>query len=46
MADYGYCSDETKEKEIMTAYKELVDRIKIMISNFSLEKEEELKNSK
>jgi hypothetical protein len=46
MADYGYCSDESKEKEIMTSYKELVDRVKIMISNFSLEKEEELKNSK
>lgn len=46
MADYGYCSDESKEKEIMTSYKELVDRVKIMISNFSLEKEEELKISK
>jgi hypothetical protein len=46
MADYGYCSDEDKEKAIMASYKELVDRIKIMISNFSLEKEEELKHIK
>jgi hypothetical protein len=44
MADYGYCSDDSKEKEIKGSYNELVDRIKIMISNISLEKQEELKN--